>query len=480
MSNQPHILFILTDQQRADCLSVAGHPTLATPNMDRLAAEGTRFTQCYTTSPLCVPARMSMMNGLYPHNSNQWQNATEMPLDANTFTRQLQQRGYKTCGIGKHHLYPMYSEESFDLREHDDKYRAIGFDQIEETGGVWPIKGCTSSYTDYLAELSLYEPLVNYLNNLAAKPEEVRRYTAEALPIPAEAYMDAYIARRVETYVDNYDEGKPSFVYAGFQGPHEPWDAPDEYADRIDPSLVSDPIPELEPGDWLPERSRKYQRWAQYYPPKNRAALNGIIKRYCGKIAQIDDGIGRILAAYERKGWLENTVIIFGSDHGEMLGDLNRISKSVCYDSAVHVPLIVRLPHASHPGAECPALVETIDIHGTILELAGCPIDKDKDCLSLLPLITQSRASIRNDVLAEVHTHYMLRTDAWKIVIGRDGETDLLFDLKSDPLEQRNLCGHPDYRPLELEARSRLLTRIAGSTYRPGTVDPGVSGSSRI
>jgi len=454
---------------RADCMGCAGHYMLKTPNIDRLAAEGVRFTDCYTTSPLCVPARDSIVNGLYPHNSNMWQNDANMPLDADTYMKGIKQQGYRTCTIGKNHLFMM---DGANLHEHAKWYRAIGFDHVEDMPGTWACLNTESIYTDYLEDLGLRDRLVNYLRDLESKPDEVRRFIAEPLPIAAEHYMDSFVSRRVAKYVDEYDSDQPSLVVVGFQGPHEPWDAPEKYYSMYNPDEVREPIPELPPGDWLPERSRRYQHWAQYYQPKRPRALKEISVGYFGKITLIDDAVGQILAAYQRKGWLDNTAVIFSSDHGEMLGDLARISKSICYESAVRVPLIVRLPDGTGAGTTRGGFVETIDIHGTILELAGCKISKDKDCLSVLPVIHGQKERLREDVLAEVHVHYMLRTDDWKIVVGRDGLTLQLFDLKNDPLEQRNLCGHPDYGQAELEMRSRLLRRIIAATYRPGKYDP--------
>ena len=474
-ADRPHILFFLTDQLRADCLGCAGHPMVKTPNIDRVAAEGVRFTHAFTTSPICVPARMSIANGLYPHNSNMWQNDAGMPLDADTYMGRLRQQGYRTCSIGKNHLYFM---EGVNLYDHTDDYKAIGFDHIEDMPGTWGCIDTESIYTDYLAELGLLDRLRDYLRELDAKPDEVRRFIAEPLPIPAEAYIDSFIARRVTKYVDEYDQDEPSLVHVGFQGPHEPWDAPDEYSRRYDPDDVPDPIPELPPGDWLPERSLKHQRWAQYHQPKRPRAGKEIAASYFGKITQIDDSVGRILDAYRRKGWLDNTVVVFASDHGEMLGDLGRVSKSICYDSAVRVPLIVRLPGGVGAGGACDAFVETIDIHGTILGAAGCEIGRDKDCLSVMPLIRGETDCIRDNVLAEAHVHYMLRARHWKIVIGRDGLTVQLFDLVADPKEQRNLCGHADFAQQELAMRSLLLTRIAANTYRPGRYDPELSAHS--
>jgi len=472
MPQQPHILFFLTDQQRADCLSCAGHPVVRTPHIDRMASKGVRFTNAFTTSPLCVPARLSLACGLYPHNSNLWQNDATLPLDADTYMKRLQAGGYRTCSIGKNHLYPM---ENCDLYANEPHYQAVGYDHIEDLSGTWGVIEGTSLYTDRLRELGLLEPLRDYLRRLEQQPDEVRRYVAEPLPIPAEHYIDAFVADRVTGYVEQYDSGQPSFVFVGFQGPHEPWDVPDEYCCNIDLDRIPDPILEGPSGEWLSDRSRQYERWAQYYPPPSSRALKKVSARYFGKIAQIDESVGRILSAYERKGWLDQTLVIFASDHGEMLGDHNRLSKSVMYDSAIRVPLIVRSPDRA-AGVDRDAFVETIDLYATILDIAGCGGPSYCDSHSLLPLLSDPTLGLHDDVLAEAHVHYMLRTKDRKLVVGRDGGTLQLFDLQTDPLEQRNLCGHPDHRTAELEMRSRLLSRIAANTFRPGREDPEHSG----
>jgi len=476
MSKRPHILFLFTDQQRGDCLGCADHPVLKTPNMDRIAAEGTRFANCFTSSPLSVPARVSLTMGLYPHNSNLWQNDATVPLDADTYLHRLKDAGYTTADMGKSHLFPM---ENCDLYANEPSYRAIGFDHVEDMSGTWGIIEGKSVYTDYLDSLGVLKPVQRYLKELEDKPDEIRRFIAEPLPgLDAEHYIDAFIGRRVQKYIDEYDSDQPSFVYAGFQGPHEPWDAPQCYYDMYPPEKTPDPFLEKPEGDWLPQRSREYQKWAQYYQPKTPLEGKQIAASYFGKITQIDDSIGRIIAAYERKGWLDSTVIILGSDHGEMLGDLGRLSKSVFYDSASHVPLIVRLPGGEGAGQVHDGFVQTLDIHATILDAAGAQPWQHQDSRSVLPLVRDEAESIRDDVLSEVHVHYMLRTHDWKIVVGRDGLTLQLFDLNNDPLEQVNLCEHPDYREQELEMRSLMLTRITENTLRAGDIDPELSSHS--
>ena len=469
MENKPHILLIMADQLRADCIGITGHPLIKTPNIDYLANQGILFENSYTTSPLCVPARISMTTGLYPHNSNLWQNDSTVPLDSDTYMHSLKESGYTTCSIGKNHLYPM---ENCNLYLNHPNYNLIGFDHIEDMSGTWGIIEGKSIYTDYLEHLDLKTNLSKYLKDLEDKPDLVRRFIAEPLPIESKHYIDSFIEQRVSKYVNEYDSDKPSFVYVGFQGPHEPWDAPEEYK-KYPFDLIPDPIPEKSQGDWLSEESQKYQTYAQYYQPSHPDQLKEITAAYLGKTAMIDESIGQILKTYEQKGWLENTYVILSSDHGEMLGDLGRLSKSVFYESAIKIPMIIRIPETSDykplRGTTRQHFTELIDIHATLLDISGSQMWKHQDSISMLG---QDK---RNDVLSEVHVHYMLRSDEWKIVVGKNGNSLQLFDLQNDPLEQINLCGNEQYKTAELEMRSKLLNRLTKTTYRSGELDPELS-----
>ena len=311
-----------------------------------------------------------------------------------------------------------------------------------------------------------------YLKDLEDKPDLVRRFIAEPLPIEPENYIDSFIGRRVSQYVEEYESDQPSFVYVGFQGPHEPWDAPEKYK-RYPLDSMPEPIPEKPQGDWLSEESKNYHTYAQYYQPSHPNQLKEITAGYFGKIAMIDESIGQILKTYEQKGWLENTYIILSSDHGEMLGDLGRLSKSVFYESATKIPMIIRIPESSDykplRGTKRNQFTELIDIHATLLDISESRMWEHQDSISMLG------PDKRNDVLSEVHVHYMLRNDKWKIVVGKNGNSLQLFDMQNDPLEQINLCGNEKYKQAELEMRSNLLNRLTKTTYRSGDLDPELS-----
>ena len=473
--SEPHILLIMPDQLRADYLGVSGHPAIRTPHIDRLAEEGVRFTHAFTTSPLCCPMRHSLARGLYPHNSHCWMGPDVMQAGEDTYMKRMQEAGCRTGMIGKVHF--RWEDGGVDLKPYDGVLRSLGYDDVFNTGGSWSNTGTDTIFVDYLKQQGLEKTRSDYYRRLEAMPDAQRRYLAEASPLPKEHVLDSFIGRTAVEYIDSYDDARPSCLFVGFQGPHEPWDPPEPYASRYDPDDMPDPIEELPFGEWLPEHSRKYHRYAQYFQPDDPHKIKEVRANYCGKISLIDDWVGEILAAYERKGWLGNTVVILLSDHGDALGDHNRISKSMFFESMVRVPLIVRFPAGQHAGQVVDALVETIDLYPTLLDLGGCERPRYNDGLSLLPLIRGEVPAPRDDVLGEVHAQSMIRTQDWKLVLdNHSGESLQLFDLRVDPDEQKNLIGHPDYRDEEIQMRDRLLRRVMASQRIISRRDPTLSG----
>ena len=473
----PHILLIMTDQQRADHQSAAGHPVLRTPNIDSLASQGTRFTNAFTNSPLCCPARHSLATGLYPQNSHCWSDPDVLAPDADTYMRRFQEGGYRTGLIGKAHFY---WQENIDLKPFERYMHSLGFEDTHETGGTWSNVGADTIYSDYLKGHGLFQTHVDYLSRLDRMPDVERRFLAKASPLPAEHVLDSFIGRTAVQYVKGYNDDRPSFLFVGFQGPHEPWDAPPPYASMYNPDSMPAPITELPPGNWLPEEAQEYARYAQYLQPKDPHKLKEVSANYCGKITLIDDWVGKILEAYHEKGWLEKIAVIFVSDHGEMLGDLNRVSKSVFFESAIRIPLTILLPGNGSQVPCAEGLVELIDLYPTLLELAGCDLPKHTDGRSLLPLIQGEVTNVRDDVLGQVHAHTMIRTMTCKYVVNRDGQGLQLFDLRSDPQEQRNLVGHPKYKGLETEMRDRLLQRLLKSQMILGQRNPVYSAHTSV
>ncbi|MFO7957342.1 MAG: sulfatase-like hydrolase/transferase [Candidatus Brocadiia bacterium] len=458
---RPNILILMTDQQRADCLSCAGHPQLRTPNMDRIAAEGVRFSHACTDSPVCMPARHSFISGHRVHRHGVWSNGGELPADYESFFRRLQTAGYYTAHIGKSHYYP---HGDLHMRDREPWMHERGFDHVDEIGG--PLATCwntESHMTDRWREKGLYE---EYKKDYEKRFEVGRDRAVWPSPLPVEEHADSYVGRKGVEFIRDYDEEKPFCAFVGFGGPHEPWDAPGEYATMYDPDETPPRIdPETaQPGPWVPEHAAKWQTRG-----RRDDLTEDVIRRfranYYGKITLIDDWFGRILDACEGRGLLDDMVVLFWSDHGEMLGDHGRVYKCRFYESALRVPLMVRGPSVLQ-GAVSPALAQTVDIMPTVLEAAGVEPPGDCDGLSLWPVLRDPDAHLRGAALSEVRpadsNNAMVRTERWKLAAHEDGTPYMLHDLREDPKELNNLVGHPDYAEVQAEMEEQLHGMLPG------------------
>ncbi|MFP6644588.1 MAG: sulfatase-like hydrolase/transferase [Candidatus Latescibacterota bacterium] len=321
MAPRPNLLLLLTDQQRADALGCAGG-WVRTPNLDRLAAEGVRFRNCVTNSPVCIPARLSLATGLYPHNTSVWDNqghtlAPETP----TWMKAVREAGYRTSLFGKTHLHP----HSGDLRDREPLMHAYGLDDVDEIGGPRASARVLSHMTARWQELGLWDSYRGDIGDrFATKP-----HVARPSPLPVEEYADVYVGQRAQQYLTAYDRSEPWCCWVSFGGPHEPWDTPEPHASSYDP--VDMPAPAPLP-DWTREEGRPrgylHQRLASA-PDLDPGDISAMRANYAGNVTLIDEQIGGILETIEARGELDNTVIVFTSDHGELNGDFGLIYKSV-------------------------------------------------------------------------------------------------------------------------------------------------------
>jgi arylsulfatase len=435
---RPNILFIMTDQQRWDALGCAGG-WVETPNMDRIAAEGVRFPNAYTNSPLCVPARVSLAVGRYPHNHNVRRTiAYTLPPEQPTWMRAIRDAGYSTSVFGKTHLHP----QSGDLRDREHLVRAYGLDHVDEIAGPRASLASRSNLTDRWEEAGVYEAYKRDLQErFANKP-----WVARPSPLPLDLYPDAYVGQQAADYLRAYDDARPWFCWVSFPGPHEPWDAPEPYAGRYDPGAMPPPIQPSGDGRDRPRGilDRKLERGFLLDPgdvPELRA-------NYAGKVTLIDDQIGAVLGVVEARGEMDRTVVAFVSDHGEMNGDYGLIYKGTFLNPAVRVPFLVRVPGRTG-GAVVDTVVELMDVGATLVELAGGSQVPGSLARSLLPVLARGSRRHRKVALSEVRREIMLATNEWKAALNRDGEIYLLFDLPADPAETRNVAALPEYRKIE-------------------------------
>ena len=447
-----NILFLMTDQQRWDAMGSSGG-WVNTPNLDRIAGQGVRFSSAVTTSPLCVPARVTLATGTYPHNNGVWGHIPySVPADADHWIREIRNLGYRTSLVGKTHLHP---HGRSDLRDKEDLLHALGLDDVDEIGGpracavgmshmtaTWEEKGLLEAYRADLHE--------RYSN----KPHVVR---PSVLPLPD--YYDVYVGQQARRYLSSYDRDEPWFCWVSWGGPHQPWDTPEPYAGMYDPGSM--PQPAKRKGDPPRPRGRIDRMFERSLPALEADEVGAMRADYAGNVSLIDDQIGEIIKVIEERGEMDSTIIAFTSDHGEMNGDHGLVAKSNFYDGAVRVPLIVRTPGAGHSGVVNDSPAETVDLGPTLVELAGGEIGYRQFGKSLTGALDGSRH--REDALSEIEGEFMLMNDEWKIALNGQGETYMLFDRRNDPDEERNLAGLSDYRSIADAMRLRILERLAQS-----------------
>ncbi|MYE80865.1 MAG: sulfatase-like hydrolase/transferase [Gammaproteobacteria bacterium] len=455
----PNILFIMTDQQRWDAMSCAGD-WVRTPNLDRIAAEGVRFTYCVTTTPICIPARVTLATGHYPHNNNVWDNITyAMPEGVKTWMGAIRDLGYRTSMFGKTHLHPHRG----DLREREHLINAYGLDDVDEIGGPRASAAVMSHMTKMWEDKGLLESYrEDFKERFANKP-----HVARPSVLPLEDYADVYVGQRTKEYLEGYNRDEPWFCWMSFGGPHEPWDAPEPYASMYDPEAMPAPVPRPdEPPRPKGVLDLMLERLSPRFDPGDEGAMRA---NYAGNVTLIDDQIGEVLSVIEARGEMDNTVIGFTSDHGEMNGDWGLIYKMNFLDGALRVPLLVRTPEtaANGGGKIVDAPAENCDLGPTLLELAGGSIDYPQFAKSLVPAM-ENGSTHRDAAISEYRGEFMVTDGKWKAAVNKDGKVYLLFDLVNDPRETRNLAGLSEYAHQSDAMRLRLFERVSETQFQSG------------
>ena len=451
----PNILFLMTDQQRWDAMGCSGD-WIETPNLDRIASEGTRFTNCVTTSPVCIPTRLSLATGLYPHNTGVWDNMNhQMPVERPTWMQAVRDAGYRTSLFGKTHLHP----HSGDLREREGLMNAYGLDDVNEIGGPRASAKVLSHMTVEWETKGLWDAYrADYRERFSTKPYLVRPST-----LGLENYADIYVGQQAKQYLQNYNREEPWCCWVSFGGPHEPWDTPEPYASMYDPEEMPPAIPRQPTGDR--PHGHLDRLMERLHPTFEPGEIGRLRANYAGNVTLIDAQIGEILDAIKGRGELENTVIVHTSDHGEMNGDHGLIYKSNFLNGAVRIPLLVRTPKASGlqtppTGTICESPVEWIDIGPTLVELVGGELAHPQFGKSLCPVLADTEAIHRDFAISEIQGEIMLLNREWKAALNADGEVYLLFDVQNDPNEIDNLAGKPEVADIETALRLQILERL--------------------
>jgi arylsulfatase A-like enzyme len=458
-ADRPNLLFIMTDQQRFDAMSCAGNTVLETPNMDRIAREGVRFINAYSANPVCVPARAVLLTGRSSPNvrveSNGDYTSVDVP-DVPTFDRILKEGGYSAEYYGKWHTPHQFTDC------YDNDVKVIGnikgapglvkaYQAWLESKGVTrkePGKGELYSgknlhpYTPIELDYNYDKADLGTDEKMELKAQQVSQYGRLDLP-PRISYA-AFTAEETLEALERLKDG-PFTLTCSFDPPHPPMIVQDPYYSEYSPETIPAPESINDPMVDSPYRERANQEDQMRY--RDAEQIRHMRSIYYGMVKEIDDRIGEILQKLDELGLADNTLVVFTSDHGEMLGDHGMHSKMIFYEGSVHVPLLMRFPGRIKPGTVVDSPVSSMDVCPTILDYLGMPVP-ECDGINLRTFIEGK--PVEHDVVSfstgSRTPNYMIRSGDLKLMIGENEEnrsTDALYDLKADPQEMRNLILSP-------------------------------------
>jgi choline-sulfatase len=453
----PNIVVVMADQHRGDMMGCAGDPGVLTPNLDRLATGGTRFSRVSCQGPLCMPARASFMTERYVRDHGVYTNWAEIAEDSPTYAWALREAGYHTALVGKAHLY---RDELHQVRHIDElapKLKALGFSDVRETGDKFAGEAL-NRYTEHLLNRGLLDAYKQHIADRAYQGENesgrnptkrVPMWDATPMPLPLDAYIDAWHGAEAVRWIESYDRSEPFFLFVGFPGPHDPWDAPQPAVDWYDDVEISMPGSTCRPtldGTGRYRALLESFMWLSDTTTMTDDAIRGMRRAYSADVSIIDAAVGRIVTALESAGFLDNTWFLYTSDHGEMGGNHGMMSKCVLYEPAVRVPLIIRPPGGSDARV-ADALVEHMDVPATVRAIAAAPEIPQSEGRSLLGYLNGAPPEPRTLSVSENWGFAAFQTDRYKLVVDEDACTPCqLFDVVADPEEDNNLLTHPDSR----------------------------------
>lgn len=423
-ASPPSVLFVMTDQQRFDTIAALGHRPAITPNLDRLVRRGVSFTNAYSSCPVCVPARYSLMSGCEPARTewfSNWEVARDVPSRCGPFmAAAMAQAGYRTWGLGKFHTEPRDEPLGFELQEYSEE--------------LWPGEQEYQS-DDYIRWLRVKSPAFNHLEQVHGERTDMY-YVPQCRAQPPAWCSESWLAERAEQEIAR-DDGRPYFGFVSFVQPHPPIAPPIPYNRLFDPDAMPAPTrgaPAVDAADdylaWM-----NHAVWAEDISVLQARQLRA---RYCGAITFIDDCIGRILDAVEKRPDADNTIICFFSDHGDLLGDHGAWQKESFFEASCRVPLLISWPRRWAGGRRSDALVALTDLFGLATSVAGAADLRDgHDLMGTLDQTTPPRDQLIGMFGSPGGRKFkaMVRHGEWKYIWLANGGRELLFNVAADPAE---------------------------------------------
>ncbi|MBK1879347.1 sulfatase family protein [Pelagicoccus mobilis] len=444
-SSSPNILLIFTDQLRADCIAELGNSKIKTPNIDRLVREGTTFNRCYTPSPVCVPARHSLTSGLPPHVTGCVDNVDIEPGDQ-SFMEKLVEQGYETHGVGKMHFSKELGDWGYTSRDTSE--------ELEQDAD-------RDDYRDYLK--------ANGYNHVQ-DPHGLRSefyYVPQPSQLPEHLHNTHWVADKSIQFLENRDTSKPFFLWSSFIKPHPPFESPNPWGRLYRMHEMDEPI--------LPEGSEQHicfwNKLQNRYKVRDGGSYDRNMARmikaaYYATVSFIDYNVGRILDSLGSE--IDNTLILFSADHGEMLGDFGCYGKRTMLDPSAKVPMIARLPGAFPEGERCSLPTTLLDLYPTFLDFAASgaerpsregislseAIDEKKDDRIVFSQYSQNRLGL-----------YMATNRQYKYIYSAPDNREFLYDLSKDPLELYNCFGDEAHQSAGQALKQACLERFRADDY---------------
>ncbi len=475
---RPNVLILMTDQQRFDSLGCYGCKIIETPNLDRIAAEGALFEYCYSPCPICTPSRASMWTGRYLPGHGVYKLHDILPDDQVLFSKRLQKLGYETSLVGKLHVSGIWHEA--EARHPND-----GFEHYHwcEDPGL----NLDSKYNAYARWVRKKDPV--FFKKLQKEGKSLHHF-------PAELHLTRWAADTTIDLIEHRDRKRPFFIMMSLFDPHDPYfDHPIESRQWVNDAKIPQPQP-LEDDPNLPDGVRRALDKAAQIKATSKtfsADIHEQRKGYYASIAFLDRQIGRILDCLDRHKLADNTLVIFVSDHGDMVWDRGLFTKGAFfYEPSVHVPLLMRFPGRINPGTRVAHPVQQLDIAATVLSAAGVDAETLSrtmpDSMDLTALIKHDKqyanyrdyavCMYRNSGYGPSHKYFdppiqatMFRTERYKLNVYHDitntGKCQgQLFDMQNDPQERNNLWADARYAQVKSDLMNRLVDWMGSQDQR--------------
>jgi len=416
---KPNFVFFMTDDQRWDGMSCAGNPVIKTPNMDRIAEGGVRFTNMFVTTSLCGPSRASILTGKYVHNHGVRRNGMSLPMEQKTFLEILKEAGYETAFIGKWH----------------------NRDRAENRG------------LDYYFG---FKGQGRYKNPIASEnfgPDtEYKGHVSDVLADHAIKYLEM-------------EHEEPFCLLLWFKAPHRSWHPAERFKDLYKDIKMPEPATFHDTYEGKPDAVKNADMKIGDF--KDVPDLDTFLKDYYRCIVGVDENVGRVLDALDKLGYEDNTVVLYTGDNGFFLGEHHFFDKRLMYEESIRVPLLVKYPKMVKPGTTNEEMVLNVDFAPTILALAGAPIPEAMDGENFKPLLRGKETLWREDFLYEyyeypavhmVRKNRGVRTKRWKYIHYFEEPQEFeLFDLQNDPHEMHNLINDPAYKDILERLKARMI-----------------------